>query len=43
MKKTYQFRICPNMNQEVILNRTLGTCRYLYNNALAERKKQAEL
>ena len=43
MKKTYQFRIYPNKNHEVILNRTLGTCRYLYNNALAERKKQAEL
>ncbi|KAB2948329.1 MAG: IS200/IS605 family element transposase accessory protein TnpB [Candidatus Methanoperedens sp.] len=43
MKKTYQFRIYPDKNHEVILNRTLGTCRYLYNNALAERKKQAEL
>jgi len=43
MKKTYQFRMYPKKNHEVILNRTLGTCRYLYNNALAERKKQAEL
>ena len=43
MIKTYMFRIYPNKNQEVILNRTLSTCRHLYNNSLAERKKQAEL
>ena len=43
MKKTYQFRIYPNKNQEVKLNSTLITCRRLYNNALAERKRQAEL
>jgi putative transposase len=43
MRKTYQFRIYPNKNHEVILNRTLGTCRRLYNDSLAERKKQAEL
>jgi putative transposase len=38
-----QFRIYPTKNQEVILNRTLSTCRRLYNDALAERKRQAEL
>ena len=43
MKKTFQFRIYPNKNQEVKLNRTLSTCRHLYNNALAERKRQSEL
>ncbi|HWQ96312.1 MAG TPA: transposase [Candidatus Methylomirabilis sp.] len=43
MKKSFQFRIYPNRNQEVILNRTLSTCRHLYNDSLAERKKQAEL
>jgi len=43
MRKSFQFRIYPNKNQEVILNRTLSTCRHLYNNSLAERKKQAEL
>jgi len=31
MKKSFQFRIYPNRNQEVILNRTLSTCRHLYN------------
>ena len=43
MKKAYKFRIYPNKNQEVKLNRTLGTCRILYNEKLAERKRQAEL
>jgi transposase len=43
MKKTYQFRIYPTKNHEVIMNRTLSTCRRLYNDSLAERKKQAEL
>jgi transposase len=43
MKKSYQFRIYPNKNQEVKLIRTLDTCRHLYNDSLAERKRQAEL
>jgi len=43
MKKAFQFRIYPNKNQEVILSRTLSTCRHLYNDSLSERKKQAEL
>jgi putative transposase len=43
MKKTFKFRIYPNKNQEVTLNRTLSTCRYLYNDSLAERKRQSEL
>ncbi len=43
MKKAYCFRIYPNKNQEVRLNRTLNTCRHLYNDALEERKRQAEL
>jgi putative transposase len=43
MKKAYTFRIYPSKNQEVKLNRTLTTCRHLYNIALEERKRQAEL
>ena len=43
MKKSFQFRIYPNKNQEVKLIRTLDTCRHLYNDSLAERKRQAEL
>jgi putative transposase len=43
MKKAYSFRIYPNKNQEVKLNKTLNTCRHLYNDALFERKRQIEL
>ncbi len=43
MKKSFSFRLYPNKKQEVLLNRTLGTCRYTYNNALAERIKQSKL
>ncbi|MBU4075732.1 MAG: transposase, partial [Euryarchaeota archaeon] len=43
MRKTYQFRAYPNKNSEVNSIRTLSTCRYLYNDSLAERKRQAEL
>ena len=43
MRKSFQFRIYPNKNQEVALNRILSTCRHLYNDSLAERKRQAEL
>lgn len=43
MKKAFQFRLYPNKNQEVVLNRTLSTCRHLYNDALGERKRESEL
>jgi putative transposase len=43
MMKAYTFRIYPSKNQEVKLNRTLSTCRHLYNDALEERRQQAEL
>ncbi len=43
MRKTFQFRIYPGRKQEVVLNRTLSTCRQLYNDSLSERKQQAEL
>lgn len=43
MKKAFQFRLYPNKNQEVALNRTLSTCRHLYNDALGERKRESEL
>lgn len=43
MKKAYRFRIYPNKNQEVKMTKTLNTCRHLYNDALAERKRRIEL
>ena len=38
MRKTYRFRIYPSEEQRRILERTLQTCRILYNNLLAERR-----
>ena len=43
MRKAYLFRIFPNKNQEVKLNSTFSICRHLYNDALAERKRQKVL
>lgn len=43
MKKAYVYRIYPGKNHEAKMDRTLSTCRHLYNDALSERKKQAEL
>ena len=43
MIKSFQYRIYPNKKQEVILNKTLSTCRNLYNNTLSERKHQSEM
>ncbi|HMB45840.1 MAG TPA: RNA-guided endonuclease TnpB family protein [Candidatus Methanoperedens sp.] len=43
MRKSFQFRIYPTKKQEVALDRTLSTCRHLYNNALAERKRNADI
>lgn len=43
MKKAYKFRIYPDKNQEIKILGILNTCRHLHNNALAERKRQAEL
>jgi len=38
MRKAYKFRIYPNEEQKRILERTLQTCRILYNSLLAERR-----
>ncbi len=37
-RNAYRFRIYPNEEQRRILERTLQTCRILYNNLLAERR-----
>jgi putative transposase len=37
--KAYKFEMKPTKKHEVIMNRTLGTCRHLYNDLLDERKK----
>jgi len=40
--KTYKFRIYPTVAQVKIMESTLGTCRFLYNDCLADRKNAYE-
>lgn len=37
--RSYKFEMKPTKKQEILLNQTLSTCRHLYNDSLAERKK----
>jgi len=36
--KTYKFRLYPNTTQLILLNKTFGCTRYIYNQMLSERK-----
>jgi putative transposase len=40
INKTYRFRLFPTKEQEVLLNKYLGCCRWIYNHFLNERKEQ---
>ncbi len=42
MKYSYRFRIYPTQEQESLIQRTFGCCRYVYNHFLAERKSSYE-
>jgi len=42
MMKTYKFRIYPTTAQVEKMENTLGTCRFLYNDCLADRKNAYE-
>ena len=33
--RQFKYRLYPNRDQKIVLNQTLGTCRHLYNSALA--------
>lgn len=37
MEKAYKFRIYPNKQQEELINKTFGCCRFIYNRFLAKR------
>lgn len=39
MKKTFRYRFYPTPDQESLLRRTIGCCRYVYNRALAIRSE----
>ena len=40
--RVYKYRIYPNKEQQKVINRTLETCCYLYNEFLSERKTMYE-
>ena len=39
MNRAYKFRIYPNKEQENLLSKTFGCCRFLYNVMLSDKKK----
>lgn len=40
--KAFKIRIYPNKTQEILINKTIGSCRFIYNSMLAERMKVYE-
>ena len=42
MPKSFKYRLYPNQEQKEKLEKTLETCRILYNDFLAERKEKHE-
>ena len=40
MECTYKFRIYPNKEQEILIQKTFGSTRYVYNHYLADRIEQ---
>ena len=42
MLKAYKYRIYPNEEQEIQLNKTFGCTRFIYNQILADRIKSYE-
>jgi putative transposase len=39
MNKAYKYRIYPNPEQEILINKTFGCVRFVYNKMLANRKE----
>jgi putative transposase len=37
--KAYKFRIYPNKQQQTLINKTFGCCRFVYNHFLSKRKE----
>lgn len=42
MNKAYKFRIYPNESQKILINKTIGSARFIYNKMLADRIKYYE-
>lgn len=39
MEKAYKFRLYPNKEQEILIQKTFGSVRFVYNHYLAKRKE----
>lgn len=39
MFKAYKYRIYPNKKQQILIAKTFGCCRFVYNQTLAYRKE----
>jgi len=37
MNKCFKYRLYPNKDQEILIQKTFGCCRFIYNTMLAER------
>ena len=40
MDKTFEYRIYPSAEQEALLQKTFGCCRWVYNRVLAMRRDE---
>ena len=40
--KAFKFKLKPNKKQQVFINKNIGSCRFIYNQMLAERKDKYE-
>ena len=38
-EKVYKFRLCPNNEQRILINKPAGWARYIYNHFLDKAKK----
>jgi len=36
VNKAYKFRLYPNKEQEILINKTFGCCRFVFNHFLAK-------
>lgn len=42
MLKSFKYRLYPNKGQEILIQKTFGCCRFVYNQTLAHRKELYE-
>ncbi|MFR9151206.1 MAG: helix-turn-helix domain-containing protein [Hungatella sp.] len=42
MNKALRFRLYPNREQEGLMKKTFGCCRFIYNRMLADQKEAYE-